>query len=360
MNPVRHDDVSTRVLAKLVLAAATLLLLLGLADALAPLGAQIVVASFVAVALDTVARRLQRQGMSRSRAVLTVLLAVTATTVLAALVVIGPLVDGAAALADTAPQVVASLEQSDAWATLSRSFNLDGDVLDAVKDQLVALPGALVDVTMSLVGSIFGLVNMVLMVIFLLTGGEAAVAFVIRLWPRLGMGAAWVVIAGAYRSIGQYLIGATIQATLAAASLALVLYVVGTPYVLPLALLMFLLDYVPLVGATLASIPAVAVTLFAQGTTEAIVMTAFLIVYQQVENAIIQPRIQGQVVNLPVIAIFFSVMVGGQLFGVAGALLAVPCAAIIAIGIDQWLTVTGRGGILSPADAGPEVEVAAP
>ena len=59
------------------------------------------------------------------------------------------------------------------------------------------------------------------------------------------------------------------------------------------------------------------------------------------ETAIIQPRIQGQDVNLPVIAIFFSVMVGGQLFGVAGALLAVPCAAIVAIAIDQWLQVVG-------------------
>ena len=354
MRVVRHEDVAPRVLAKLVLAAALLVLVLNLVDALAPLGAQIVVASFVAVALDTLARRLEVRGMPRSRAVLVVLLGVLVVMVLAALVVIGPLVDGAASLADAAPDVVEDVEQTDAWSTLAESLHLDGDALDAVKDQLVQLPGALIDATMALVGSIFGLVNMALMVIFLITGGEAAIAFAIRLWPRLGTGAAWIVIAGAYRSIGQYLIGATVQATLAAATLALVLYVLGTPYVLPLALLMFLLDYVPLVGATLASIPAVAVTLFAQGTTEAIVMTAFLIVYQQIENAIIQPRIQGQVVNLPVIAIFFSVMVGGQLFGVAGALLAVPFAAIVAIGIDQWLMVAGRGRILPEPEPAPE------
>jgi predicted PurR-regulated permease PerM len=353
---IRHDDVSTRVLAKLVLAAAVLLLAITLLGSLAPLGAQIVVASFIAIALDTVARHLERRGMRRSHAVLTVLLAVFAMAIVAALIVVQPLVDGLGSLSDTAPDVVQEVEQSSAYSSIADSLHLDGDLLDAIKDQLVKLPGALVDATLGLVGNIFGLVNMVLMVIFLITGGQAAVAFAIRLWPRLGAGSTWVVITGAYRSIGQYLIGATLQATFAAASLAIVLWLLGTPYVLPLALLMFLLDYVPLVGATLASIPAVAVTLFAEGTGPALAMTAFLIIYQQVENAIIQPRIQGQVVNLPVIAIFFSVMVGGQLFGVAGALLAVPCAAIAAIGINEWLVVHGRGGFMPERVVEPAVE----
>lgn len=353
MSSVRHEDVSARALGKVVLAACALILIVSLTDALAPLGGQMIVASFIAVALDTVAQRLERRGLGRGRAVLAVLLGVVALSVVAAMIVVGPLVSGASSLADTAPDVVARIQDSAAWRDLSDALHIDDGALDAVKDALVQLPGALVDSLMSLVGSIFGLVNMALMVIFLLTGGEAAVAFVTRMWPRLALGAPWVVIRGAYRSIGQYLIGATVQATFAAASLALVLWLLGTPYVLPLALLMFLLDYVPLVGATIASIPAVAVTLFAEGTTQAIVMTLFLIVYQQVENAIIQPRIQGEVVNLPVIAIFFSVMIGGQLFGVAGALLAVPTAAIIAIALNEWFLATGRGVFLPETETAP-------
>jgi predicted PurR-regulated permease PerM len=122
----------------------------------------------------------------------------------------------------------------------------------------------------------------------------------------------------------------------------------SVPYIIVLGLFTFVLNFIPMVGATIGAIPAIAVVFFTNGAWAAAVVTAFIVVYQQLENSIIQPRIQGKVVNLPPIAIFFSVFIGSNIFGVIGALFAVPVASVIAIILDHWFAHTGRMSIEPP------------
>jgi predicted PurR-regulated permease PerM len=345
---LRLDDASLRLLAKCVGAVLVLLLLVGTAVQLSPILLQTCVAVFAAISLDTVVRSLQRHGIGRGWAITIVLLAAAFGAAAIVVALLQPLIDGCAALSEAAPDIVESFEGSSTWAWLQDNVGVKEDVLETLRSTVVAIPGAVAHALMSLVGDIFGLVSMVLMVIFLLTGGGSIVRLLVRLWPRFGSASGWTVVSGAYANIGRYIVGATAQATLAGISLALVLAILGVPYALPLGLLMFLLDFVPLVGATIGSIPAVAVALFAEGIGDALVVTAFLIVYQQIENALIQPRIQGKVVQMPAIAIFFSVTIGGELLGIVGALFAVPVASVIAIMLRQWLEYSGRAEVEPP------------
>ncbi len=357
---VRQADVAARVLVKLVVVAVAIVVVFAIWRRLMPLVGQTIVAVFVAIALDTIVRWLQRHGLGRGRAILVTLVAAFTLLAVTALVLVAPIVAAAERLAEAAPDTVAAVRELDGWQWLVDNTAVDDSLLSWTADVAVAIPGAVVGLVAGVVGGIFGLVNMILMVVFLLTGGDGVLRLAVRAWPRLTRTGPWEVVLGAYSNVGRYLIGATAQALLAGTALVLVLLVLGVPNAVPLGFVMFLLDYVPLVGSTIGAIPAVAVALLSGGLSDALVVTAFIVVYQQVENAWLQPKIQGHVVQLPVIATFFSVMVGGQLFGVAGALLAVPVASVLAIVVRQWFALTGRDRVDVPRVFGDDGRLLAP
>src|ERR671933_2458372 len=93
-------------------------------------------------------------------------------------------------------------------------------------------------------------------------------------------------------TVGNYVAGALVQATIAGVTSWIVLMILGIPYALPLAVIVFLLDLVPLVGATLGAIIVGIVTVFGDFPIDTIVWAIYSIIYQQVENTVIQPRIQ--------------------------------------------------------------------
>ena len=115
-----------------------------------------------------------------------------------------------------------------------------------------------------------------------------------------------------------------------------VLLILGVPYAGSLAVVIFLLDLVPLVGATLGAILVGVITVFNDFPTTTIIWTIWSIVYQQIENNVIQPRIQARAVQVAPFVVLTSVLFGSTLFGVLGALLAFPVAAGIQIAIIEY------------------------
>src|SRR5919107_542207 len=113
-----------------------------------------------------------------------------------------------------------------------------------------------------------------------------------------------------------------------------VLLILGMPYAAPLALLVAVLDLVPLVGATLGGALLVIVGLFVE-PWKAVVLLVFVLVYQQVESNLLQPLVYSQAVQLNGLVILIALLVGGQLLGIPGALLAIPVAEIIRILITE-------------------------
>jgi predicted PurR-regulated permease PerM len=153
-------------------------------------------------------------------------------------------------------------------------------------------------------------------------------------------------------AVGGYVRGALLQALIAGVSSWIVLEILGVPYPVALSLIIFLLDLVPLVGATLGAVLVGLVTLFNDFPTATIVWAVWSVVYQQVENTIIQPRIQSRAVQVEPFVVLVAVLFGSTLFGVFGALLAIPAAATIQIAIYEY-TLYRRGRMEDDPDEQP-------
>ena len=123
------------------------------------------------------------------------------------------------------------------------------------------------------------------------------------------------------QAVGAYFRGALLQATIAGLSSFIVLTILGVPFAAPLAVVVFFFDLIPVVGATLAAILVAVVTLFVNFPVALIVWVIFAIVYQQVENYVIQPQIQRRAVEIEPFTVLVAVLFGATLFGIIGALL---------------------------------------
>ena len=148
--------------------------------------------------------------------------------------------------------------------------------------------------------------------------------------------------------------GAVAIATIAGTVMGLTAWALGAPYPLALALIAGLLDLIPQIGATIAGTILTLVTLTV-GVPQAAIMLAVVLIYQQTENYVLQPTIQGKAAAISGFLVIASVLVFGSILGVVGALFAVPFTAAVQIVLRE-LTVERRQRI---ADAKAALEVQA-
>lgn len=137
-------------------------------------------------------------------------------------------------------------------------------------------------------------------------------------------------------TLGGYVRGTAIVAAVDAIGIGLGLVIVGVPLAIPLAVLVFLLAFIPLVGATLAGILAALVTLVANGWVDALIVVAIVIVVNQLEGDLLQPVVMGRSLRLHPLVILVALTVGTVLAGITGAVLAVPIAASIWGAVQVW------------------------
>ena len=206
------------------------------------------------------------------------------------------------------------------------------------------------DIGLGLINSIFATVTILVLSLFMGSSGRRFLdwwagryppdreAWMRNLFQRIG------------NAIGNYMAGALLQATIAGVSSYIMLLILGIDYALPLAVIVFVLDLLPLVGATLGAIIVGIVTLFSDFPTDTLIWAVFAIVYQQVENNVIQPRIQSRALQLDPLVVLVAVLFGSALAGVLGALLAIPVAASIQITIHEYWALR-RTDELPPAAA---------
>jgi predicted PurR-regulated permease PerM len=139
-----------------------------------------------------------------------------------------------------------------------------------------------------------------------------------------------------YRTVGGYVTGNLLISLIAGITSGIVLWATGVPFAVALGLLVGLLDLIPLAGATIAAIVVVLVAIAAQGATAAIIVGVFFLLYQQLENHVIQPLVYGRTVQLSPLAVLVSVLIGAQLAGVLGALAAIPVAGALQVLLVDW------------------------
>src|SRR5262249_2602762 len=145
-------------------------------------------------------------------------------------------------------------------------------------------------------------------------------------------------------SISRWAIGVVVIAVIAGTTQGVSAWLLGSSYALGLGVIAGLLDMIPNIGATIAGFILVPTLWAEEGITAAIIMLAVVLVYQQLENNIITPKVQGKAVNLSAFFIIISVTLFGALLGVLGALTAVPLAATIQIVIQELTSARRERG----------------
>jgi predicted PurR-regulated permease PerM len=174
-----------------------------------------------------------------------------------------------------------------------------------------------------------GLVLMLFVAFFLIKDGE-------RIWYWL-LGAMRTETArradraghAAWLAVVYYMRGTVAVAAIHAIVIGLVLWILGVPLALPLAVLVFLAAFVPLVGLLVAGALAIVVTLATKGWVDAVILLGILIVEDQLEAHLLQPQVVGRVIRLHPLAVILSLAAGGVLAGIPGAVVAVPVVAVI-------------------------------
>jgi predicted PurR-regulated permease PerM len=249
-----------------------------------------------------------------------------------------PIVREATSLADKAPQYAQDVQD---WVNKNpklQKLEADYGIVTKIKEKAQELPnrigdaaGALGNVGVSLVNSIFALVSILILSVFLVASGPTWIRQVIALQPAEHRGRMDRAFNRIGQAVGSYVAGALAQAFLAGISTFVVLSILGVPFAAPLAVLTGIADLIPLVGATLGAIIVGFVTVFDHFPTVTIVWIIWAIVYQQLENSVIQPQIQRRAVNVHPFGVLVAVLFGSTLFGIVGALLAIPIAATILI-----------------------------
>jgi predicted PurR-regulated permease PerM len=302
----------------------------------------IVIAAFIAVALSGPVNVLAR-WMRRGIAIALVYLALVLIPVLIGAALIPSLVEQAEDLANDVPtyaqDVTEFVEDNETLSDLNEKYNFTSEVESAASelpDRIGDAAGILSDIGVGVVNSIFAGVTILILSIFMVGGGARWVETFVRAQPpdrRERVDRALRHIANA---VGNYVGGAILQATIAAVLAFVVLEILGAPFAGALALIIFFFDLIPVVGAAIASILVAIVMLFVNFPVDLIVWVVWAIAYQQVENYVIQPRIQGRAVKIEPFLILVSVLFGATLFGVLGAILAIPAAASLQIAYREY------------------------
>src|SRR5215204_3651350 len=214
------------------------------------------------------------------------------------------------------------------------------DQLDELRKQLGGLLQNLLSssgqIAISVAGMIAALATVLTLTFFLLLGSERYVNAGVGLFPERHQPLVRRLLSKSAGAISGYITGNLAISVICGITTFFVLLLLGMPYAAPLALLVAVLDLIPLVGATLGGALLVIVGLFVE-PWKAVALLVYIVVYQQAEGSLLQPIVYSKAVQLNGLVILIALLVGGQLLGIHGALLAIPVAEIIRSMITELL-----------------------
>jgi predicted PurR-regulated permease PerM len=303
----------------------------------------ILVSIFLAVALSPVVNRLN-QRMKRGFAIALTYIGLLLVPILLIALIVPPLITEANNFAENVPQYADDVTEFVNDNQRLRELNEDYDITGKLEEEAGKLPqrlggaaGTLRDIGFGIVNSIFALLTILVLTAFLLGSGPRWRDQILASRPPQQRARLRRSLEHMASAVSGYVAGALTIATIAGIATFIVLSILGVPFSGPLAVMAGLASLIPLVGATIAAVLIGVVTLFEDFPTTTIIWTVWAIVYQQLENNLIQPQIQKRTVNVHPFITIVAVLFGGTLLGVLGAIVAIPLAASIQILFREYV-----------------------
>ena len=319
----------------------------------------IFVAIFLATALNPAVDAVQRRGVAK-RGLAVAIVFVGAIVAIAALgaTIIPTIVAQVNDFVDAVPGYVEDLTAGRGrLGFLEREYHITERVRDALSEggasRLLGISGTALAVTKGVVTAVVATLTIAFLTLFMLLEGPAWVERLYSLLPEEKQPRWRKVGHDIYRTIGGYVTGNLAISLIAGVVSTAVLLALDVPYAVALGLLVAILDLIPLAGATIAAI-LVSTVAFLDSTTSGVIVLIFFVVYQQLENHVLQPVVYGRTVRLSPLAVLIAVLIGAELAGVIGALAAIPVAGAIQVILVDWLQhrrarLVERPGATTPA-----------
>ncbi|HEU5037103.1 MAG TPA: AI-2E family transporter [Nocardioides sp.] len=300
----------------------------------------VVVALFLAAGLNPAVEFFERRGMRRSYAVITVILLFLLALALFLVAIVPVIADQVRALTDNVPQWLDDLQRNRQVQRLDEQYDVVAKVQSYVTDGnfVGAIFGGAVGIGLAVLGALFNGFIVIVLTLYFLASLETTKNALYRLAPASRRDRVSKLGDRVVRSVGGYVSGAFIVAMCAGISSLVFLFIAGLgQYAVALAFVVALLDVIPMIGATIGAVIVTAIA-FATDWKIGIACVVFYIVYQQVENYVIYPRVMSKSVDVPGAVTVIAALIGAALFGVVGALLAIPTAAsILMIVREVWV-----------------------
>ncbi|HEY7630828.1 MAG TPA: AI-2E family transporter [Thermoleophilaceae bacterium] len=342
---------STRAILKILLVTAATAAVLYVLYLIRSILGLVFIAVFLAVALGpAVDLYQQRVRLPRGIAILAVYLTILGGIVGIGLLVVPPIVTNVNHFVNKVPSYVQDLRKNETVRKYDNKYHVTEKLDEEAKklpNRLGDAASALTSVTVGVFSTLFQLVTVLVLTFFFLLDGKRMIDWGLR---QLEPGRAERVRSVAndvYSATSGYVIGNFIISIIAGTSTYIVLMVLNVPFAVPLAVVMAFLDLIPLVGATIGGVGIGIVAAISDFPTALIVWAIFFIVYQQIENNLLQPIIYRRTVALHPLVVLIAVLIGGSQLGVLGALIAIPVAAGLQILLKDWWR-TRKGSIVTP------------
>jgi predicted PurR-regulated permease PerM len=292
---------------------------------------QIVVALFLAAGLNPVVAFFERRGLRRGLAVLTVIVGVLVALTLFVVAFVPVITDQVASISAKAPEWFESAQRNNQVERLDEQFQL----MDKIKDYVAkgdfagSVFGGVLGFGLAVLGVLANTFVVTVLTLYFLSSLDKTKRALYKLAPESRRERVTKLGDRVIEGVGGYVSGAFVVAACAGITSLIFLFVVGLgEYAVALAFVVALLDVIPMIGATIGAVIVTAIG-FAEDPKIGLACLVFYLVYQQVENYLIYPKVMSKSVDVPGSVTVIAALIGAALLGVIGALLAIPTAAAL-------------------------------
>jgi predicted PurR-regulated permease PerM len=305
----------------------------------------VLIALFLAMAINPAVEWLNRHHVpNRGAAVAVIYLSVLAVIALLAAFFVPTLVAQVSDFVNAVPGYVRDLTRGRGpLGFLETRYDIVERVQRAVQgggsgagSSVASSAGVVLSLGKSIATAVAGIVTVIFLTLFMLLEGPGWVQRTLALASPESRPRWTLVLHDIYRTVGGYVTGNLLISVIAGVAYGIVLFILGVPYPVALGFIVAVLDLIPLAGATIGGIIVILAALLTS-TTAGIVMAVFVILYQQVENHVLQPVIYGRTVKLSPLVVLIAVLIGAEVAGVLGALGAIPIAGALQVIFVDWL-----------------------
>jgi len=336
---VREDIPVKKILTAIWLGVGSLLLL-AVVFVLRHLIFDLLVAVFLAIVLNVPVMWLVQRRIRRGFAIAITVVGVFLLVSGIAAGIATPLAGQAASVAKNAPKYLGQAEHGKGpIGRLASRVHLENQLkraVPAISASLSKLPSRAVEIGRGVASSAARTAIVLVLTVFVIVEGPSVVAAFERTIPRRHLSATRRIGQHIAQTVSSYTIGILVLAALNGIVTATALAATRVPFVLPLAMWAGLVDILPIVGGLLA-IFVVSLFAFTKSLFVGILVVVVMFVYQQVKNHFLYPVVVGRAVRLNSLVVLLAVLAGAQVGGVAGAIFAIPVAAVIHVGLTEFL-----------------------